>query len=91
VRPPLPEKVRKQLEEAENALAAGDKDEAMRLARLSQRTQTTPESFVVLIRAFCGQGDFANAKAKWREGRRLLSPQELARVRRDCKKHDIEF
>ncbi|WP_084736207.1 serine/threonine-protein kinase [Cystobacter ferrugineus] len=91
VRPPLPEPLRRQLAEAERALTAGDRQEAIRLARLSQRTQLTAESFVVMIRAFCGQGDLANANAKWREGRSRLSPEELATVRRDCEKHEIEF
>jgi serine/threonine-protein kinase len=83
--------LRQFLDEAERALASGESKEAIRLAQLSQRTQRTAESFVVLIRAFCGQGDLANANAKWREGRGLLSDEERKQVMRYCKKYDIDL
>jgi serine/threonine-protein kinase len=91
VRQPLPEELRKQLEDAERALAAGDNDNAIRIARLSQRTRITPESYVVLIRAFCLQRDLDSVNAKWREGRRMLSAQQQSRVKQDCMNQGIEL
>ncbi|WP_043413873.1 serine/threonine-protein kinase [Archangium violaceum] len=83
----VPEVVRKDLEEAERALAAGDTREALRLARRSQRTKITGGSFSLLTRAYCREGDLANARAQW--GR--VPSAERNRVRQYCNPYDINL
>ncbi|MFE8605695.1 serine/threonine protein kinase [Archangium violaceum] len=83
----VPEVVRKDLEEAERALAAGDTMEALRLARRSQRTKITGVSFSLLTRAYCRQGDLANSRAHW--GR--VPSVERNRVRQYCNPYDINL
>jgi serine/threonine-protein kinase len=87
----IPEAVRADLDAAARELAAGNVEEALRLSRISQRTQVTSLSYSVMIRAFCRQGNLSLAKAKWREGLVKLSSKERAEVRRFCKQYDIEF
>ncbi|HYO59210.1 serine/threonine-protein kinase [Archangium sp.] len=83
----LPEEVRSALQDAERALIAGEAEDAIRLARGSQRTQVTSASFSVLARAYCRQKDLSNARAQWRR----LSTADRGAVRRYCKQYDIEF
>jgi serine/threonine-protein kinase len=84
----IPEDVRSALRDAERALEAGEVEEAIRLARSSQRTQITSASFSVLARAYCRQRDRSNANAQWRQ---QLSTADRGEVRRYCKQFDIEF
>ena len=85
---PVPEAVRKELEEAERALDAGKLEEAIRLARRSQQTQVTPASYSVLARAHCRQGDLSNARAQWRQ---LPAGEQRRQVRRYCRKYELDF
>ncbi|OJH39089.1 serine/threonine protein kinase [Cystobacter ferrugineus] len=83
----LPAGVRETLEQAEKALKGNQADEAIRLARLSQRTKVTGASFSLLARAHCKQGDLANARAQWNR----VPAAQRALVQKYCKQHDIEF
>ena len=87
----MPEEVRELIEQAESALTGGEVEEAIRLARASQRMKLTPASFSVLTRAYCRQKDLAGANARWREGSQKMSPQERSKVIKFCAKHDIEL
>ncbi|MCE9672021.1 protein kinase [Myxococcus stipitatus] len=94
VRAEVPEKlsddVRKLLDDAERALTGGDTEEAIRLARSSQRREpkNIPQaSYSLLTRAFCRQGDLSNAKAQWPK----VTRAEQSKVRKYCKQHDIEL
>ncbi|MCY1077332.1 serine/threonine protein kinase [Archangium lansingense] len=83
----VPEVVRKDLQEAEQALAAGDATEALRLARRSQRTKITGGSYSLLTRAHCRQRDLANARAQWAK----VPSAERNRVRLYCKPYEINL
>ncbi|WP_309897201.1 serine/threonine-protein kinase [Archangium sp.] len=87
----IPEAVRANLEAAARELAAGNVEEALRLSLSSQRTHVTSASFSVMIRAYCRQGNLSLAKAKWREGKKVLSATDRAAVKKFCKQYDIEF
>ncbi|WNG39784.1 protein kinase [Archangium violaceum] len=83
----IPQAVRADLEEAEKALAANNAEEAIRIARRSQRTQVTKASYSILTRAHCRQGDLANARAQWPK----VPSAERNRVRQYCKLYEINF
>ncbi len=83
----IPEAVRKDLEEAEQALAANNAAEALRIARRSQRTKITGMSFSLLTRAHCRQSDLTNARAQWTK----VPPAERNRVRQYCKQYEINL
>jgi serine/threonine-protein kinase len=87
----MPEEVRVLLDQAESALNGGDVEEAIRLARTSQRVKLTPASFSVLTRSYCIRRDLSGAKAAWRQGMQKMSRPERTRVVAFCDKHDIEL
>jgi serine/threonine-protein kinase len=87
----MPEEVRVLLDQAESALNGGDVEEAIRLARTSQRVKLTPASFSVLTRAYCSRMDLSGAKAAWRQGMQKMSRPERTRVVAFCDKHNIEL
>jgi serine/threonine protein kinase len=88
---PLQEQVRTALRDAEMALARGDTEEALRLARGSQNTQITSASYSVIIRAYCLQGNISGAVGKWREGQKLMSAKDRSQVKQYCKPLDIRL
>jgi serine/threonine protein kinase len=69
----------------EKALSRGDTDEAVHLARRSQRVQVTGTSFSLLTRAHCQQKDLANALTTWER----VPAWERTKVRSYCKQYDI--
>ncbi|WP_434382586.1 protein kinase domain-containing protein [Melittangium boletus] len=83
----LPEVVRADLTLAEKALASNDVNEALRLARRSQRNAVTGASFSVITRAYCQRKELTNAKAHWIK----VPESERARVKRFCKEQGIEL
>ncbi|XXF79941.1 protein kinase [Myxococcaceae bacterium GXIMD 01537] len=83
----LPEAVRQMLEEGERSLAAGNTDEARRLALLSQRTKDSTAARSLLARTYCKRGDLGGAKSELRK----LPAAEQTRVKRFCMKHDVEL
>ncbi|QRN99537.1 protein kinase [Archangium violaceum] len=83
----MPEEVRKDLTDAEQALKDGNAAEAIRLARRSQRMKITGASFSVLTRAHCHQSDLANARAQWAK----VPSAERTRVRQYCKQYEINL
>ncbi|WNG59094.1 protein kinase [Archangium gephyra] len=85
----MPEEVREVLEQAESALKAGKIQQAIDLARSSQRKAITPASFSLLTRAYCRQGNISSAKAAWRQGERLMSKTERNQLVEFCKKYDV--
>ena len=87
----LPEEAQKLLAEAERALAVSELDQAIELARRSQKVRISGASFSVMTRAYCHQRDLSRANAKWREGQKYMSSRDLAAVRKYCKPYDIEF
>jgi eukaryotic-like serine/threonine-protein kinase len=62
---PLPPEVQSDLQAAETALGAGTPEEAIRLARHSQRVKVNGHAYSILVRAHCLQGDLSNARAQW--------------------------
>jgi len=70
---------------AERALTRGDVDEALHLARRSQRVQITGTSFSLLTRAHCRQKDLSNALTAWKR----VPAWERTKVRLYCKQYDI--
>ena len=70
---------------AERALTRGDVDEALLLARRSQRVQVTGTSFSLLTRAHCRQKDLSNARTAWKR----VPAWERTKVRLYCKQYDI--
>jgi serine/threonine-protein kinase len=70
---------------AERALTRGDVDEALHLARRSQRVQITGTSFSILTRAHCRQKDLSNALTAWKR----VPAWERTKVRLYCKQYDI--
>jgi serine/threonine-protein kinase len=86
----MPAEVQKILDKAERALSDGDFDEAKRLARLSQRTQTgliPVASYSILTRTFCRQGDLGGARSQWSK----VAASEKPRVRKFCQQYDIDL
>jgi serine/threonine-protein kinase len=86
----LPEEVRQLLDEAESALKAGNTEEAIRLAKRSQRTKSDVRpvaSYSILTRAYCLRKDLGAAKGEWPK----VSASEKPRIRQLCKQYDIEF
>ncbi|WP_306817898.1 serine/threonine-protein kinase [Archangium lipolyticum] len=83
----IPEEVRKDLADAEEALGKNNAEEALRLARLSQRKKITGASYSVITRAHCRQSDLANARAQWAK----VPAAERTRVRQYCKQYEINL
>lgn len=83
----IPEAVRQDLEEAEQALNSGDIDKALRVARRTLATQRTEAAIFLMGRAYCRQHDLSNAKAQWRN----LSKQGQAKLRAYCSKYDVSL
>jgi serine/threonine-protein kinase len=81
----LPEAARKDLELAEQALANGDVEEAIRIIRRSQRVTLSGASFALLTRAHCRDRDLSNARAQWVR----VPASERSRVRQYCKLYEI--
>ncbi|MFP2925337.1 protein kinase domain-containing protein [Pyxidicoccus sp. 3LG] len=83
----LPENVVQLLKEAESALAAGNADEARRLARRSLQTKKSTAAFSLIVRAFCREGDLSGAKAEWSK----VSRSEKPRLKTFCKKYSVDL
>jgi serine/threonine-protein kinase len=83
----MPDTVRELLKEGERALAGGNAQQAIDLARQSQRTQPTAAARSLLARAYCLKKDLGGAKAELRG----VAPAEQPRVKRFCKQHDTEL
>ncbi|ATB27912.1 serine/threonine protein kinase [Melittangium boletus] len=83
----IPEDVRADLAAAERALASEQAEEALRLARRSQRKLVTGASYSVLTRAHCQRKDLTNARAQWGN----VPSSEKAKVRQFCKLWEIDF
>ncbi|MBZ4415493.1 serine/threonine-protein kinase [Myxococcus sp. RHSTA-1-4] len=82
---PIPKAVLEDLAAGEKALARGDAEEALHLARRSQRVQVTSSSFSLLVRAHCRQRDLSNARTVWES----VPAWERTKVRRYCKQYEI--
>ncbi|MFP2908820.1 serine/threonine protein kinase, partial [Pyxidicoccus sp. 3LFB2] len=85
--PAIPEAALADLMAAEKALSRGDVDEALHLARRSQRVQVTGTSFSLLTRAHCRQKDFSNARTAWER----VPAWERNKVRSYCKQYEIDL
>jgi eukaryotic-like serine/threonine-protein kinase len=83
----LPEAVKADLATAEKALASGNTEEAIQLARKSLRAQPTGAAYALLARAYCRQRDLSNAKAQWRN----VPASYQGKVKAYCKPYDIKF
>jgi serine/threonine-protein kinase len=79
----IPEEVRQLLQEGERALEGGNTEEALALARRSQRTKLTVAAASLTARAHCRKKDLGNTLAVLR----TLSPAEKPRVMRYCKQY----
>ncbi|HYO67041.1 MAG TPA: protein kinase [Archangium sp.] len=88
----VPDDVRALLDRAESALKNGNAEEAIHLARSSQKTPT-PESYSVLTRAHCVQRDHSNANGAWRQGiqQKMLSKKERKRLREFCAEREVDL
>jgi serine/threonine protein kinase len=60
----LPPEALADLQTAEQALKDGKPEEAIRLARHSQRVKASGSAYSLLVRAHCAQGDLSNAHAQ---------------------------
>ncbi|WP_343213349.1 serine/threonine-protein kinase [Archangium violaceum] len=87
----LPEEVRSMLRQGELALADGKTDEALELASRSLRIRPSGAGFSLRTRAHCRLGSLGDANGNWRQGKTLMSETERDRVRRFCKKHEIQL
>jgi serine/threonine-protein kinase len=83
----LPLEVRTALEEAERALASGDKRGAIRTAQRSQQLQNTEAARLLLGRAYCQQRDLSNARAQWR----TLSTRGKSQLSKYCTEYEIDL
>jgi serine/threonine-protein kinase len=83
----IPVEVQADLDEAESALKAGRFQNAIDIARRSQRKQITEASYVLIARAYCRLGEIGNVKAQFRN----LPGAKQREVRRYCKKYDMYF
>lgn len=87
----LPEEVREKIQEAETALAAGNAQEAIRLAHRSLRMKQNAASYSVLIRAHCLADDRSAANGAWRQGiKQNMSSTERQQVIAFCGKYGIK-
>jgi serine/threonine protein kinase len=84
---PLPPEALSDLQTAEQALKDGRPDEAIRLARHSQRVKASGTAYSVLVRSHCAQGDLSNARAQWPN---VPAPLRHA-VALFCKTHGIDL
>jgi hypothetical protein len=69
-----------ELAEAERALAAGDYQTAIHVARHTLQTRLTSEAYAVIAIGYCGLRDLSNAKAALRQVHGL----GVLRVHRRC-------
>jgi len=77
-----PAEVAEELRSAESALARGDYETAIRLARHSLQTKITPHAYGVITRGYCGLHDLGNAKAALQNVRGVVRTTVMARCRR---------
>ena len=85
-KPALSAEVAGELAGAEAALAAGNFNEAIRLAQHSLYTQQTSEAYALVARARCAQGDIGNAKAALTK----VAARDRAGVVRACGKLGVD-
>jgi hypothetical protein len=71
-----------ELVEAEKALARGDYQTAIRLARRSLQERRTVFAYSVIARSYCGLRDLGNANAAMQN----VKGRERVRVHRQCRK-----
>ncbi|WP_164018894.1 serine/threonine-protein kinase [Pyxidicoccus trucidator] len=86
----LPEKVRQVVADAERALDVGDTAEAIRLAKLSQRTVEGVRpvaSYSILTRAHCLRKDLGAARGEWPK----VAASDKAKIKKLCEKNDINL
>ncbi|MFL5346245.1 MAG: protein kinase domain-containing protein [Hyalangium sp.] len=62
----IPDSVRKELDEAEQALNSGDFNGAIRIAQRTLQVQKTESARVLIGRAYCQRQDLGNANAQYR-------------------------
>jgi len=74
--------VAEELRTAEAAMARGDYETAIRLARHSLQTKITPHAYGVITRGYCGLHDLGNAKAALQNVRGVVRATVMARCRR---------
>ncbi|MFP2912272.1 serine/threonine protein kinase, partial [Pyxidicoccus sp. 3LFB2] len=82
----LPEQTRQALVEAESALKAGNAEEAIRLAKLSQRTAEgvrVMASYSILTRAHCMRKDLGAINGEWPK----VATSDKPKVRQLCKEY----
>jgi serine/threonine protein kinase len=73
----LPPELREELDKAEQALSAGQLDDALRIAQRTLRTKKTEAAILVMGRVYCQRHDLGNVNAQLRQlsadGKRKLS------------------
>ncbi|HYH96924.1 serine/threonine-protein kinase [Hyalangium sp.] len=83
----IPEEVRQELAEAEKALASGELDQALRIARRTQQTKATEAANYLIGRVYCQRKDLGNAKAQWRS----LTGSNKSKLTAYCRKYEIDL
>ncbi len=78
----IPESVRQELQEAEQALEAGHAEQALHIAQRTLRVQKTEAAAVLIGSAYCQQHDLSNANGVFRS----LSAQGQKKLREYCSK-----
>jgi hypothetical protein len=77
----IPEEVRQILQEAEETLAAGKPDDAIKLALRSERLKLTAAAKWLKARAYCHKRDLGGVNGV----RQTMTPAEDRRVKSYCK------
>ncbi|MCY1020226.1 serine/threonine-protein kinase [Pyxidicoccus sp. MSG2] len=85
----LPAEVQAVLDEAAQALKAGNAEEAIRLAKRSQRAKPgiiPLASYSIIVRAACLQGNLTVAKQEWSK----VPASDKPKLRQFCQQHDTD-
>jgi serine/threonine-protein kinase len=85
--PAVPAAVAADLDQAEQALAAGDKTKSITLARHTLMVQKTSRAFSIMTRAQCAAGNLEDAKAAFHS----VTGADRARVIKACHASDIDL
>ncbi|WP_044189673.1 serine/threonine-protein kinase [Hyalangium minutum] len=80
----IPPELREELDKAEQALSAGQLDDALRIAQRTLRTQKTEAALLVMGRVYCQRHDVGNVNAQ----RRQLSADGQRKLTAYCRKYE---
>lgn len=80
----IPPELREELDKAEQALSAGQLDDALRIAQRTLRTQKTEAALLVMGRVYCQRHDLGNVNAQLRQ----LSADGKRKLNTYCKQYN---